>query len=230
MHLQLWHRRRPPRGVDAGSALRRRSARDRVGGGHRWSAAAGGAHSQPIEDVSAAELREIVRRLRHDGELLRLRSAMEARELLTRSLRSLDASLSKEVRWTSDRLIRHTEARDLELLKDLHLEVGGLQRAMHKALRLAVHSLRGRLLPANPTEVLAANLPGTLQKDQVRWLQGCCGVLFPHCLVCIFDPASQDDIEHSPWTILEAIEEAQAAPLALQALKKRPGMLPSRVN
>ena len=193
-------------------------------------AAAGAAHASPIDDMRADELRELVRRLRHDAEVMRMKSAMEARELLTRSLRTLDTSLTKEVRWTSDRLIRHTEARDMALLKDLHLEVAGLKKAMHKNLRIAVHSLRGRLLPTQPTELLATKLQGDLRKDQVRWLQGCCGVLFPHCLVCIFDPSSQDDVEHSPWTILEAIDEAHAAPLALQAATKRPGMLPSRVQ
>ena len=177
-------------------------------------AAAGAAHASPIDDMRADELRELVRRLRHDAEVMRMKSAMEARELLTRSLRTLDTSLTKEVRWTSDRLIRHTEARDMALLKDLHLEVAGLKKAMHKNLRIAVHSLRGRLLPTQPTELLATKLQGDLRKDQVRWLQGCCGVLFPHCLVCIFDPSSQDDVEHSPWTILEAIDEAHAAPLA----------------
>ena len=178
-------------------------------------AQAGRAHGLPVPEMAISEMRDLVRRMRHDAELLRLHSAMQAREALAVALRSLDSDLRKEVRWTSDRLIRHTEARDFALLKDLHLEVGGLQKSMARALRGACRSLRGKLLPEAPTALAESAHMGSLRKDQVRWLQGCCGVLFPHCLVCIYDPGSQDDVEVTPWTVLEALPGiAHAAPLA----------------
>ena len=58
--------------------------------------------------------------------------------------------------------------------------------------------------------------------DQLRWLQGCCGVLFPNCLVCVFDPSKQDETETNPWTLLESgaystLDQALAADAAAES-------------
>ena len=149
--------------------------------------------------------------------------------MLATALRDLDVSLDKELRWTSDRMIRHTEARDPALLREMHLEVAQLRTSVHKALRVACRALCGKLLPTSaPSDVIASGQADALRKDQVRWLQGCCGALFPHCLVCIFDPTNQDDATVSPWTVLDVVPEAAA--LAVQTAQKRPGMLPLRVK
>ena len=166
--------------------------------------AAGRVHGGVVEDLPAMELRDLVRKQRHDAELLRLRSALEAREGLAVFLREIGAVFTKEVRWTSDRLVRHTEAYDHKLIESLHFEVDGLRRAVHKALVHASRALRGRILPVSPAPPTQTKRGGTVRKDQLRWLQGCCGVLFPHCLVCIFDPSKQDDTETNPWTLLES--------------------------
>lgn len=163
------------------------------------------AHGGVVADLPARELREVVKRQRHDAELLRLRSALEARELLAKVLRELGGAFDREVRWTSDRLVRHTEAYDRKLIESLHFEVGGLTRAVHKILRTSCRALRGRLLPETPADPKhATKRGGTVRMDQLRWLQGCCSTLFPNCLVCVFDPAKQDETESNPWTLLES--------------------------
>ena len=175
--------------------------------------AAGTAAGGRVSDLPSRELREEIRRLRHDAELLRLKAAMESRELLASQLSALRKAMEKEVRWTSDRIVRHTEAHGesksaigskRELLDALHGEMKAFQACMDRALTAAHRALRGRLLPSKPTALLGAD---RLASDQVRWLQSCCGVLFPKCLVCIFDPTRVDT---SPWTVLEA-EAAKAA-------------------
>ena len=40
-------------------------------------------------------------------------------------------------------------------------------------------------------------------------------MLFPHCLVCIFDPCSQDQPAEAAWTVLSAAPKAVAASKSL---------------
>ena len=184
------------------------------------SSALGGA----VAELPARELREVVKRQRHDAELLRLRSALEARELLAKVLLELGGAFDKETRWTRDRLVRHTQSvHDPRLIDSLHFEVNGLSKAVHKILRTSCRALRGRLLPATPEDPKnATKRGGTLRMDQLRWLQGCCGVLFPNCLVCVFDPSKQDETETNPWTLLESgaystLDQALAADAAAES-------------
>lgn len=99
-------------------------------------------------------------------------------------------------------------AGDERLQLALQSEVEGLQQSMQRALRLACRTLRGQLLPCTPDgiEKVGARREQALGADQVKWLQGCCAVLFPHCLVCVFDPGKQDLASNSPWTVLSALD------------------------
>lgn len=101
---------------------------------------------------------------------------------------------------------------DERLQLALQSEVEGLQQSMQRALRLACRTLRGQLLPCTPDSIekVGARREQALGADQVKWLQGCCGVLFPHCLVCVFDPAKQDLAKDSPWTVLSSALDAKA--------------------
>jgi len=105
--------------------------------------------------------------------------------------------------------IANTES-DARLLPALQSEVAAMQQSYHRALHLATRTLRGRLLPSKPTTMLDEGMPlGSLDSSQARWLQQACTVLFPHCLVCVFDPCSQDlESRESPWTVLSAAPQA----------------------
>ena len=89
-------------------------------------------------------------------------------------------------------------------------QVESLQQCMHRALQRATRTLRGRLLPSKPTTLEDSGVPGAaVGAQQIRWLAQVCRVMLPHCLVCVFDPLSQDlESRYSPWTVLT--EDAQA--------------------
>ena len=53
-------------------------------------------------EMGVAELRDEVRRLRYDGELLRMRGAIEGREMLQQSLRSLEGAADGEADGAAD--------------------------------------------------------------------------------------------------------------------------------
>lgn len=100
---------------------------------------------------------------------------------------------------------------DAELLGALQREIDGLRQSMHRALQLACRTLRGRLLPIDPSRQGALDDDATqgpgggrLGAEQLRWLRECCTLLFPHCLVCVFDPCAQDDARSSPWRVRAA--------------------------
>ena len=178
----------------------------------------GGVRAGAAVDGSSRELREQVRRLRHDAELLD-GASIESREALVAVLRDVAGAFDKELRWTSDRMVRHAEPVSRSLLGNLHFEVDGLAKSMRAALRGACRALRGKLLPTDPTEVLSSAMGAALRKDQLKWLQGCCGVIFPHCLVCVFDPTAQDELDESPWTVLETGTAAAGGQLVVDRVK-----------
>ena len=99
---------------------------------------------------------------------------------------------------------------DAQLLLEVRGEVESLQQCMHRALQRATRTLRGRLLPSKPTTLEDSGVPGAaVGAQQIRWLAQVCRVMLPHCLVCVFDPLSQDlESRYSPWTVLT--EDAQA--------------------
>ena len=99
---------------------------------------------------------------------------------------------------------------DAQLLLEVRREVESLQQCMHRALQRATRTLRGRLLPSKPTTLEDSGVPGAaVGAQQIRWLAQVCRVMLPHCLVCVFDPLSQDlESRYSPWTVLT--EDAQA--------------------
>ena len=99
---------------------------------------------------------------------------------------------------------------DAQLVLDVREEVESLKQCMHRALQRATRTLRGRLLPSKPTTLEDSGVPGAaVGAQQIRWLAQVCRVMLPHCLVCVFDPLSQDlESRYSPWTVLA--EDAQA--------------------
>jgi hypothetical protein len=99
---------------------------------------------------------------------------------------------------------------DAQLVLEVREEVQRLKQCMHRALQRATRTLRGRLLPSKPTTLEDSGVPGAaVGAQQIRWLAQVCRVMLPHCLVCVFDPLSQDlESRYSPWTVLS--EDAQA--------------------
>jgi hypothetical protein len=99
---------------------------------------------------------------------------------------------------------------DAQLVLEVREEVESLKQCMHRALQRATRTLRGRLLPSKPTTLEDSGVPGAaVGAQQIRWLAQVCRVMLPHCLVCVFDPLSQDlESRYSPWTVLA--EDAQA--------------------
>ena len=175
---------------------------------------AGAAFGQRVTSLSPHDLCKQIQQLRHDGELLRLRSSIEARELLIQNFGEFSLSIEREIMWTKNRMVRFCSSSP-DLLASLHAEVDGLSKAIHAALRKACRGVRGKMLPTKLTPLLnPAPRGAAIRKDQLHWLQACCGLIFPHCLVCIFDPAAQDELDEGPWTVLEACAPAVSEILA----------------
>jgi len=156
-----------------------------------------------VDDMHDGELRNEVRQLRHDSELLRIRAAIESRERLQAWISTLETDCSKELEWTSDRLHRHVSAaRDPSLHSAVQGEAQQQAQRMVRKFHLARRQVRGQLLPHSPAVPPMATANTALSETQMVWLRSCCAVLFPRCLICVFNPQAQDDAKHSPWSIL----------------------------
>lgn len=162
----------------------------------------GGAVSAGRREVTRLppeQLREEVRRLRYDCELVRLREAIASRQAMGDGLDALHRQNSSDVAWARGRLhgriaevvVGRSDAAAVEqrLLRAMEEEMGALELRLRRAHDAAARELRSQVLATQPNAALKlASTAGTAM--QRRWLQAVCEQLFPRCLVCVFDPSS----------------------------------------
>ena len=151
-----------------------------------------------------------------------------------RALLALHKSFVQQARWLGDRMLRHglsppphampgqgrgppAEAAPSDVPLDrrvVHAELQSFVQRVDRDLGAARRGVQSQLLELSsalpPPLAVRSDQTGLTQAQQ-RWLQECCAVLFPRCLVCLYDAQAQDDVS---WRVISPDPDAAAVMIA----------------